>query len=241
MIDRRSFRFFKVAPNPPHVPGMSLYNTEVISIRRWLLALLLCTFSATAAGASADERAVRAAFQAYKAAVLDQQGTHAADRVTSGTLDAFERYRELALTGDRDTLQALPVTDRLQVLSIRHRVPTGQLRAMNGRAVFIYAVDRGWIGRESIERTHVGQVRVQGGIATAGIRIGRADTPVNFEFQREEGQWRLDLMPVIRMSEALFTQMAEQHGISENQLLMKLLGAVSGEPVDESIWDAPAK
>ncbi|SOD50386.1 hypothetical protein [Pseudoxanthomonas wuyuanensis] len=210
-------------------------------MRQWLYALLLCTLSAAAWSAPADEEAVRAAFQAYKTAVLDRQGVNAADRVTSGTLDAYQRYRELALNGDRATLQALPITDRLQVLIIRHRVPTGQLHAMNGRAVFIYAVDRGWIGRESVVRTSIGEVSVDGDTATAGMRMGQAETPMNFEFQRQQGQWRFDLMPVIRMSESVFAQMAEQHRISENQLVMNLVGAVSGQPVDDSIWDAPAK
>lgn len=220
---------------------MRPHNMEVIPMRQWLLAWLFCTFSATAWSAPAGEEAVRAAFQAYKTSVLEQQGVNAADRVTSGTLDAYQRYRELALNGDRATLQALPITDRLQVLIIRHRVPTAQLHAMNGRAVFIYAVDRGWIGRESVERTSIGRVKVDGDIATAGMRMGQAETPLNFEFLYQQGQWRFNLMPVIRMSESVFAQMAEQYGIGENQLVMNLVGAVSGQPVDDSIWDAPAK
>ena len=126
---------------------------------RWLILslLLIPLFDARAAG---DEAAVRATFAAYKAAVLAQQGERAADNVTTGTLREYARYRELALSAPRAALEALPMTERLQVLIIRARVPAADLRAMDGRRVFTHAVDRGWIGREGVERSELGTVQV---------------------------------------------------------------------------------
>jgi hypothetical protein len=213
---------------------------EVVPMRQWLFACLLCIFSATCWSTPADEQAVRDTFHGYKAAILDQQGVQAADRVSTGTLDAYQRYRELALSGNRATLQALPITEQLQVLIIRHRIPIAQLHAMNGRAVFIYAVDRGWIGRESVERTSIGPVQVDGDTAIARMRLGQAEAPLDFEFLRQQGQWRFDLMPVIAMAESVFAQMARQYGLSEDQLVLNLVSAVSGIRAEESLWDAPA-
>ena len=205
---------------------------------RWLILslLLIPLFDARAAG---DEAAVRATFAAYKAAVLAQQGERAADNVTTGTLREYARYRELALSAPRAALEALPMTERLQVLIIRARVPANDLRAMDGRRVFTHAVDRGWIGREGVERSELGTVQVDGDRAAARLKMGATELPVDFEFEREPGGWRFNLIPLTTMSEDVFKQLARQNGVSENEMVMTLLRGLSEAPLDERLWDPP--
>ncbi|UOV05910.1 hypothetical protein MUU77_11575 [Pseudoxanthomonas sp. F37] len=206
---------------------------------RWLiLSLLLIPLFARAAD---DEAAVRATFAAYKAAVLARQGERAADHVTAGTLREYARYRELALAAPRTALEALPMTERLQVLIIRARVPAADLRAMDGRRVFTHAVDRGWIGREGVERSELGTVQVGGDHAAARLKIGATELPIDFEFEREPGGWRFNLIPLTTMSEDVFKQLARQNGVSENEMVMTLLRGLSETPVDERLWDPPAR
>ena len=191
------------------------------------------------ARAAGDEAAVRATFAAYKAAVLAQQGERAADNVTTDTLREYARYRELALSAPRAALEALPMTERLQVLIIRARVPVADLRAMDGRRVFTHAVDRGWIGREGVERSELGTVQVDGDRAAARLKIGATELPVDFEFEREPGGWRFNLIPLTTMSEDVIKQLARQNGVSENEMVMTLLRGLSEAPVDERLWDPP--
>lgn len=207
---------------------------------RWLLLCLLLApiFSVHAAD---DETAVRAAFAAYKSAVLARQGERAADQVTTGTLREYARYRELALSAPRTELEALPMTERLQVLIIRARVPARDLRAMDGRTVFTHAVDRGWIGREGVERSELGTLRVDGDHAAAPLKIGTVEMPFDFEFEREQGRWHFNLIPLVTMSEDVFKQLARQNGVSENEMVMTLVRGLSEAPVDDSLWDPPAQ
>lgn len=207
---------------------------------RWLLLCLLLApiFSVHAAD---DETAVRAAFAAYKSAVLARQGERAADQVTPGTLREYARYRELALSAPRTELEALPMTERLQVLIIRARVPARDLRAMDGRTVFTHAVDRGWIGREGVERSELGTLQVDGDHAAARLKIGTVEMPFDFEFEREQGRWHFNLIPLVTMSEDVFKQLARQNGVSENEMVMTLVRGLSEAPVDDSLWDPPAQ
>ncbi|MGR4874570.1 hypothetical protein [Pseudoxanthomonas sp. LARHCG66] len=207
---------------------------------RWLLLCLLLApiFSVHAAD---DETAVRAAFAAYKSAVLARQGERAADQVTTGTLREYARYRELALSAPRTELEALPMTERLQVLIIRARVPARDLRAMDGRTVFAHAVDRGWIGREGVERSELGTLQVDGDHAAARLKIGTVEMPFDFEFEREQGRWHFNLIPLVTMSEDVFKQLARQNGVSENEMVMTLVRGLSEAPVDDSLWDPPAQ
>ena len=159
---------------------------------------------------------------------------------TTGTLREYARYRDLALTASRMQLEALPMSERLQVLIIRARVPSTALRTMDGRDVFAYAVDRGWIGREGVERSELGTLQVDGDTAAARLKIGRTELPVDFEFEREATGWRFNLIPLTLMSEDVFRQLARQKGVGENEMVMTLLRDLMETPVDDRIWDAPA-
>lgn len=207
---------------------------------RWLILCLLFAVCLPARADDGDEAAVRAVFAGYKAAVLARKGDRAADHVTTGTLREYARYRDLALTASRTQLEALPMSERLQVLIIRARVPATALRTMDGRDVFAYAVDRGWIGREGVERSELGTLQVDGDTAAARLKIGRTELPVDFEFEREATGWRFNLIPLTLMSEDVFRQLARQKGVGENEMVMTLLRDLMETPVDDRIWDAPA-
>ena len=43
------------------------------------------------------------------------------------------------------------------------------------------------------------------------------------------------------MSEDVFKQLARQNGVSENEMVMTLLRGLSETPVDERLWDPPAR
>ena len=112
---------------------------------------------------------------------------------------------------------------------------------MDGRTVFTHAVDRGWIGREGVERSELGTLQVDGDHAAARLKIGTVEMPFDFEFEREQGRWHFNLIPLVTMSEDVFKQLARQNGVSENEMVMTLVRGLSEAPVDDSLWDPPAQ
>ncbi|HPF39852.1 MAG TPA: hypothetical protein P5081_21410 [Phycisphaerae bacterium] len=196
----------------------------------------------TAPPAQADEGkaqriAVRECFAAYRKAVLDADGKASADLVTTSTLDVYQKYMDHAMTSDRKTVEALPLTDRLVVLSIRHRIPTEDARKMNGRRLFEYGVENGWIGKSSVIGTKVRTVEVADGHASAAMMVNGREAPFRFRFELEDGQWRFDLTSIMTFADTAFKAAAQQSGQEENEFLNTMLEGVSRKPVADSVWE----
>lgn len=207
-----------------------------------LLSLPACEQEQAGSGAevsSTEESAARevaGCFAAYKDAILSQQGEAAVDRLSRNTVDEFENYVGMALGAEREELEALSLINRMQVILMRHRIPLETLRELTGRSAVVYAVDRDWIGKDEVIRTELGEVSIHGDRATAEVIIGGQVAPNRFQFRREYGSWRFDLLPLLRDGNTAMKYAAQQAGMDEDEFLFLLLESVTGERVDDSIW-----
>lgn len=199
-----------------------------------LVAFILFSLAPVAFAAEADD--VRAAFNNYKAAILKQDGVGAVSFVSKRTVAEYQQYIDWALKADRPTLEALSLINRFQVILIRHRIPAEELRKLDGRSAFIYAVDRDWIGKNGVIRMSLGAVEVSSVRATAVMRIDERVVPNRFQFIKEDGRWRFDLVPTIRDTSASLAAVAKQKGVTEDQMMFDLITSVSGMKVPETIW-----
>lgn len=107
-----------------------------------------------------ESEAVSRSFQNYKSAILAQNGDVAADLVTRRTVDEYQHYLNWGLTGDRQTLESLSLINRFQVILLKHRIPADTLKQLDGRSLFVYGVDRDWIGKSGVIRTTLGKIDV---------------------------------------------------------------------------------
>jgi hypothetical protein len=183
--------------------------------------------------------AVRKSFDAYKEAILNDKGSEAVKWVDKQTLNWYEESRQLALTAGREKLESLSMFNRMQAVLIRHRVPRAELEKMDGRKLFTYAVDNGWVGKSSVSGLEIGEVSITGGFAAGVIvREGKA-TPLKFQFSMEEGHWKVKLMPLMKMAEPGLKAQSKRAGMTENEFIIQMTEAVSGRKVPDTIWDAP--
>lgn len=191
-----------------------------------------------ACGSSAeDEAAIRETFQGYKGALLDGRGGDAADLVTSETIAFYEETSMVALQAPEAELRERPVVDRLQVLTLRHRMTAAQLRSMGGRDLFAYAVDEGLIGAEQVETLDIGEIEIEGDTASGAIVTGEQEVDLaRWRFLRQEGQWRLDLLALFPLTEFALEQAADDAGLEVDELLIQALEISSGERVSPDIW-----
>jgi hypothetical protein len=202
--------------------------------------LLLLLFAAPALVQDQPAQAVRAAFDGYKTAILNNNGQHAVDHVSRSTFRYYEEMRDLALYGTEAEVKSLSTINIMQVLTMRHRVPTRELQGLSGTELVVYSIDRGWVGKDSVARLTIGEVTLNGELAfAAGGTGGPAGVPIRFV--REDGRWRLDLTHFIQLTSAAMDFLAAQRGVSREQLIFILLSAVSGRQVNESIWQPPLK
>lgn len=215
--------------------------------RFFCVALALCllalgTFSGKAARAQDAIQAgldIQEIFRAYQTAVLEDKGADAAELVSQGTIAYFEDAREAALYGTLDDLESRTFTDRLQIVLLRHRVPLNKLETLSPKEIFGFAVDNGWVGKRSIGTLSVGAVRLEGGAAMGQALRDAQPTDLELRFVYEEESWKLDLLPLLAVGNEKFSQLAEQQQLTGEELILGIVGNVTGSEVSRSIFDPP--
>jgi len=189
---------------------------------------------------SIDQQAVRQIFSAYKYALLNDLGAEAADLVSEKTLRHYDQLRQLALAGDANELKELPSFNRLVVLAIRHNVAAPALRKMQGKDIFAYGVKNQWVAKDSVAPFEMGNINIYGNYASGDISITGSTTTSQLEFRKENGVWRLNLMPLLdRVSRDRSAQLNSYQ--DENKAILGIIEQMSGRKVDAGIWTPPGR
>jgi len=102
--------------------------------------------------------------------------------------------------------------------------------------LFIYSIDKGMIGKNSVMSLESGEVNIEGNFAQASIIANGQTAPQKFEFYKEEGVWKLDLTALFTMSIVAFQKMIEQSGMSEREFIFRTLESITGRQPSEKIW-----
>ena len=186
-----------------------------------------------------DAEAVRRVFSAYRAAILAGKGDAAAALLSRSTYAYYDEMRQLALRGDAASVQSQSLVNQMQVLMLRLRVPLGQLESLAPRELIAYAVDQGWIGKQSVLKLQPGKVHAEGDVAVLDVIIDAQEAGPAFSFNRESGAWRLDLVPTTQLGNAALELAARQQGIPESEFMLVLIESVLGRKVGAEAWVPP--
>ncbi len=192
-------------------------------------------FGATTNGE--QEEKVKEAFESYKRAILRQSGIEAVEIVTQGTIDEYQKYVGWAKSAPKDELEGLSFVNRMQTLILRHRVPRRLLKQMTGKDAFVYAVNRDWIGKNSVVSTAVGKIEVFEHQAVADAHVAENKLPFPFLFRKEEGKWKFDLVRLLKNTNVALLATSKQSGMEENAFIFMLIESASGKRVSETIWE----
>lgn len=183
--------------------------------------------------------AVKQAFDSYKSAILNDKGADAAECVDRQTLDWYEDTRRWALTATRAQLAELSLFNRLQAVLVRHRVARAELEKMDGRKLFVHAVENGWVGKSSVSGLEIGEVSITGAFAAGTVVKEGRPTNLKFQFVIEAGRWRLKLLPVMKQAEPALRAQIKRAGLTEDGYILQVAETVSGRKPAPTIWDPP--
>ncbi|MBI3782738.1 MAG: hypothetical protein HY270_04980 [Deltaproteobacteria bacterium] len=212
-------------------------SSRVLSIAITTVALIL--FLRGPAQQPATPDAVRAVFRSYKEAVLKGDGRAAAATLSQRTVDWYRESQELALHGTKTAVQQLEPLKRFQVLAFRYRMEPELLRKMSPSEVIGYAVEQGWMSKAALERTDIGQIKISGDRAEGTITLDGKPSDQQYDFVREQGEWRFDQIPLLASGNAQISAAAAQRQMTEDQLILALIEAFSHKKVGDDIWNPP--
>lgn len=189
------------------------------------------------AAESSEQTAVREAFAAYKSAALKDDGDTAVKQLSRGTIDWYGDMLKLALYGDADKVRSQSPFCQIMILRMRSQIPRDKLQEMAGKDVAVYAINNGWLNKDTVEKLDVGEISIDGGSATAPMMSGNAKAGVEHRFVNEAGSWRLDLLHNSKIVDAALSAMAGQQGMTQEQLVLVVLASTTGKTPDATIWN----
>jgi len=175
---------------------------------------------------------IRAVLRGYIDAVRRHDGAAGARAVSRGTRAYYARLRGMALTAPEAEVRALPLMDRMSVLMYRHRVPPAVLCTLEGDSAFAYTIREGWVDRTAPREPPVIK-EIWGKAERAVVRGGSA---AGIEFVREDGEWRWDMVPMLRTSADQIARHLPP-GMTEDGFIYLVLRDATGRAADPTtIW-----
>ena len=185
-------------------------------------------------------RAVKASFENYKSAVLNDKGEDAVQYVDSRTIKYYGDILQHVRTADSTTIESLSVLDKLMVFTVRHRASKDDILSFDGKGLLAYAIKSGMIGKNSVANSSIGDVTVDGSFAKGQYLSNGKKAPFFFHFYEEGDSWKVDLTSIFPVSIIALKKFAEDSGQSENDFIFSLLETITGKKPGAEIWSPTA-
>jgi hypothetical protein len=175
--------------------------------------------------------AIKAVFSHYKDAVVANDGVAAAPWVTAGTHAYFGRLRDLALFAQAAKLRERSPIERMHVLVLRQLLEEERLAEMSPREVFAFAVSNRIVGEDLRDYDAIGDVSIERDRAV-GRRsaFGRSDDH-RIHLVRQDGEWRVDLIPTIEEMNGDLRKLAVSTARSEEALIREIVQLFTEKPL----------
>ena len=180
---------------------------------------------------------VKESFQQYKSALLNQDGFTAYFYVDSNTKAYYDEILDKVMTASESETKNMSFGTKMIVTMARHSISNQQLREMNGEELFIYAVENGWIGKESISNLEITVSSIEKNIAETHVVNEEGEAPFGFTFRKEDKTWRIDLTSMFSRTEMVLEEQIKESGVDEDVFIYAMLTQTSGFRPDESIWE----
>lgn len=192
-------------------------------------------------GVSADDvvSEIRNSFDSYRQALTNNSGVQASSVISQKTLNYYQTLRDSALKDSKEEVRQLPILMKMTVLMYRIRLKPSELQSMNGKKLFIHSVNNGWISQNSVNNVELGQIEVKDDSASANVVSGGKQRNLQFDFHRENGEWKIDLTSMMDVMDKGLQALAKSRQMTEDEVAMFLVERATGKKVTQRTWDKP--
>ncbi|MGH7133046.1 MAG: hypothetical protein ACREJO_14000 [Phycisphaerales bacterium] len=208
-----------------------------------LLVLLALTLTSLACVSgcdkhAADREAIVDLFERHQQNVRARDGKAAAADLTDASHDMTSELLKKALTLSEKATHALPGSDRLDILLIRHltggdKDEIKKIAAMNGRQYYEYVIEQGW----TFEPTNFSLEGFKFSRTGAEAKLASDERKVDWVvyFLLENDKWMIDDTQRQRYNRVV-AKYAAKNKMSEDEFMLALLYFISGREPSRNIW-----
>jgi hypothetical protein len=168
--------------------------------------LFLLVLSISAFTQKSEVKAVKASFDNYKQAILNDKGEEAVQYVDSRTINYYGDVLEKVRSADSATVNRLDLLDKVMVFSVRHRATKEDILSFDGKGLLVYAIKSGMVGKNSVVNSSIGDVTVEGTFAKGQYVSNGQKAPFNFDFYKEDNAWKVDLTSIFSTTNIAFSR-----------------------------------
>jgi len=197
-------------------------------MKLYLFLLIHLVFFAACNSQADQEKLIKDCFYNYKSAILNGDGKMAVEYVDSRTINYYDDMANKSVTSDSLALDSLSLVDKLMIVSIRFRTPNEQIKNFDGQSLFVYAVESGMIGKNSLLKNGIGDIYIDKDFAAAKFVADGKVTSINYHFYKEES-WKIDLTEILPLGNSVMKKMLDKSGKSEYDFLFDLLETITGK------------
>ncbi len=190
-----------------------------------------------AEAASDDEAEVRSIWEHYRAAILAQDAETAYTLIDGTTRDYYRELLQVVLFASPEDMAGLMIMVKLAVVQSRRDIPREQLTDFDAEAYFKHSVERGWFSKDTMRKLTLVAIAIDGDRARSSVERNGRVVRSGYEFNRENGEWRINLMPALIAGEWAMQQIVAASGKAEDDFIFDLVEAHSGARPDASIWE----
>jgi hypothetical protein len=216
----------------------NFHNSFYFKIMKRISLVLALFFALTllSSAQTSEEDSVRSTFDRYKTCILNGGGDGAANLVDSLTINYYRDMLYLAKNADSVKVETLAVSDKIMVFSLRHRIASEDLLSFDGRSLFNYTVKTGMVAKNSVINNSIGEVKIDGNVATGKFLVNNQVSPFDLQFYKEAGQWKVNLTSLLPVSNAAVKKMMSDFDQPEDQVIFSLLEKLTGRRPGPEIW-----
>ncbi len=206
---------------------------------RWAkYALVILLFAGQAMSVCADDVAdVHAAFESYRAAILAQDAEAAYALIDRTTRGYYHELLQAVIYARPQDMSQLMIMVKLAVIQSRRDIPAEQLLGFDAEDYFKHSVARGWFSKDTMRTLTLVAIEVDGDRARSSVERDGQVVRSGYEFQREDGAWKINLMPALVAGEWAMQQIVRASGKTEDDFIFDLVERHSGARPDASIWE----
>lgn len=185
---------------------------------------------------SKDEAKIRECFAQYTKYVYERNGTEAIKYVDKQTIAYYDKMIEYVVSADSVTVQNLNLIDKLTLLTFRLSIPPQLLLKMNGRRLFIYAIDNALNNGQGymVKTLDIVDIKRKSAIGNGEYVYGSLS--LEFPFYKKRSKWKINPISYLEAGIKSAKKLLEDEGSSETDTFLFLFKEVSGKEPINSMW-----